>query len=70
MAEVAIVFIFNRSFWSVAAGLGTALALLALNGLAELRTPIESRPVTATREMHDISLAPISLAEAVTQRRD
>jgi hypothetical protein len=63
-------FVFERSFWSVAAGLATALSLIALNLIlersasiperpaptAELRAPTESAPIDSS-ELHDISLA-------------
>jgi hypothetical protein len=63
-------FVFERSFWTVAAGLATALALCALNlilerapsvpekpaATAELRAPAETAPIDSP-EPHDISLA-------------
>jgi hypothetical protein len=51
-------FVFERSLWSVVAGLGTAAGLVLLMLLmdsAVIRTPLE-RPVVASAP-HDISLA-------------
>jgi hypothetical protein len=59
--EVPIMFVFERSFWTVAAGLGTAVGFLALSlflersqfvpdaptPTAELRTPLESEAAKA-----------------------
>jgi hypothetical protein len=63
-------FVFQRSVWTVAAGLATAFSLFALNlilergpsvpdqaaSAAELRQPRQSTPIDPS-EPHDISLA-------------